>query len=1076
MHEAKLEFKALNIVSAAAGTGKTHCIQETLAEWVRTGHVAPDRIVAVTFTETAAAELQTRIREALVSAGMLEEALRLDNAYISTIHSFGLRLIGEFAFDAGISPSPRLLNDDEVRLLLGRALATSDRANTLVQGLDRHGYKANHDRTVSTEDRFRKRVLALAGKLRAMGSDTGCDTLTGYAETGIRTIYGETHGEQEPLRQALYQSVATLMEAFPGDLTKVHGAKYGVTIHKKLTSDFRQIAIARAGGGEWLEHDWKLWQYLRKLRQQSTRQNPLPEGYADAVTTVISMANSLPEHPGPLVDAVAHAVGLLEATVDLLGAYSLEKKQRGLVDYTDMVSEAYRMLVDPESPVSAALSQRLGCLVVDEFQDTNPLQFSLLWSLTRGNLPTVVVGDLKQAIMGFQDADSRLFERLCGDNPADTTTQSGNFRSSAQLMEWINLVGKGLFGENYTELAPKAPYESRVEHPLEVIESARNLKPRQWAAQTVLRISELLNADPSVEVYDKHLKAHRPLRGGDIAVLCFKNDRLKTYAEELRRAGVRCRLQEEGWLDSRIVQLVWHCLSYIADPGDLHAALYLSATELGHSNLAPALSAVLARRPFDGFPFTILDEAASGSPDRTVGDLLDEVIDRLDLYGVTSAWPNAREARANLLRLSEECLGFMSANRDAMASGGYHGTGVKTFQSWLKGKVARDRDGDLQPEPSVGDDDAVQLMTWHRSKGREWPVVCVCGLDQKEFPRLPAETVEYPGFEGIELSSILDHARIGIYPEFDAPEQHQQFQAGLWDELGSTMDRLLYVAMTRAREKVILEWPSAPQKDEDKMTYFKRFVARTGAAMTPEGMQIAGGIYPCRHDNLGEMVPDPLDAVEPDHQLPTIGRRAITPAPLPDSPTPELYTPSSLHNSECAIPGGRREEVYGRPLVIDFPGITDPQEKGKILHRAFEVLSQHPERKVLLSDAVGRALTTEQADAIAGAVTAFDRWIAETLKPLSVNAEVPLLTLDGNGSVVTGFADMLVETADGIWIVDHKSDQVTTPEILEERFRIYYPQLKCYADALATVAGSKPVRGFVVNWLSFGMVSVLEIE
>ncbi len=246
MHEAKLEFKALNIVSAGAGTGKTHCIQETLAEWVRTGRVAPDRIVAVTFTETAAAELQTRIREALVSAGMLEEALRLDNAYISTIHSFGLRLIGEFAFDAGISPSPRLLNDDEVRLLLGRALATSDKANTLVQALDRHGYKANHDWTVSTEERFRKRVLALAGKLRSMDSGTGCDTLTGYAEAGIRTIYGRPAHEGEALRQELYQGIVAILDAFPSDISKRQDLELKDSPRKQVRENYRRLTFAMA--------------------------------------------------------------------------------------------------------------------------------------------------------------------------------------------------------------------------------------------------------------------------------------------------------------------------------------------------------------------------------------------------------------------------------------------------------------------------------------------------------------------------------------------------------------------------------------------------------------------------------------------------------------------------------------------------------------------------------------------------------------------------------------------------------------------------------------------------------------
>src|SRR4030067_555440 len=108
----------LALIPAGAGSGKTYRIQTQLADWVISGEVAPDRILAVTFTNAAAAELKGRIRFELVRRKRILDALRLEEAYISTIHSFRVRLLAAFAFEGGISPSPRLLNDDDAGFLL----------------------------------------------------------------------------------------------------------------------------------------------------------------------------------------------------------------------------------------------------------------------------------------------------------------------------------------------------------------------------------------------------------------------------------------------------------------------------------------------------------------------------------------------------------------------------------------------------------------------------------------------------------------------------------------------------------------------------------------------------------------------------------------------------------------------------------------------------------------------------------------------------------------------------------------------------------------------------------------------
>ena len=121
----------LTLIPAGAGSGKTYRIKEQLADWVETGLVKPDRIAAVTFTESAASELRERIRTTLMMRGRLEDALRLDQSFISTIHGFGNRLLVEYAFEAGSCPTPRLLAEDEEQLLLRKAIARIDRIEPL---------------------------------------------------------------------------------------------------------------------------------------------------------------------------------------------------------------------------------------------------------------------------------------------------------------------------------------------------------------------------------------------------------------------------------------------------------------------------------------------------------------------------------------------------------------------------------------------------------------------------------------------------------------------------------------------------------------------------------------------------------------------------------------------------------------------------------------------------------------------------------------------------------------------------------------------------------------------------------
>ena len=127
-----------------------------------------------------------------------------------------------------------------------------------------------------------------------------------------------------------------------------------------------------------------------------------------------------------------------------------------------MIDGARLLLEQPE--VLDHLADRFDCLVIDEFQDTNPLQFSFLWKLHKAGVPALIVGDLKQSIMGFQSADPRLMGSLLEQHPEQCTPLDCNWRSQAHLMDVINAFGEQLFGKDYAPLTPKAPYKSRL-HP-----------------------------------------------------------------------------------------------------------------------------------------------------------------------------------------------------------------------------------------------------------------------------------------------------------------------------------------------------------------------------------------------------------------------------------------------------------------------------------------------------------------------------------------------------------------------------------------------------------------------------------
>ncbi len=320
-----MSLPTLTIIPAGAGSGKTYTIQKKLSEWVSKGLVSPERIVAVTFTEAAAAELRERIRSELTSAGRIEDALKLDQAYISTIHGFGLRLLTEFAFDAGISPELRLLNEDEEDVLMRRSLAATDKADTVLMQLGTFGYRYDFSSEATAEDQFRGRVMGLIRKLRSIARLEPDDNILPHALERVRKLYGETSTAAH-LEKRLKSSVDALLKQFPGSLADIYPNNQAAS--KTLRKNYRDLKSAEKEID--LTEDWSLWQRLRDLRI-SKRGSQLPDGYDDLAAKVMEAASALPRHPGPLSEALVHVEALMAASQDSLARYAQHKKDKGLI-------------------------------------------------------------------------------------------------------------------------------------------------------------------------------------------------------------------------------------------------------------------------------------------------------------------------------------------------------------------------------------------------------------------------------------------------------------------------------------------------------------------------------------------------------------------------------------------------------------------------------------------------------------------------------------------------------------------------------------------------------------------------
>ncbi|MFK7808681.1 MAG: UvrD-helicase domain-containing protein [Saprospiraceae bacterium] len=805
----------IKIISAGAGSGKTYRLTEemvALLEDDKNG-VRANGIIATTFTNKAAAELQERVRIRLLEKGMAEKANELTNALIGTVHGLGVKLLKRFAFEAGVSPEVAIVADEDQQVLFNKSLAailTEDRILAIQKSSERLGM------TAEEADRWRKLVKDLTDVARS--NDFSIEVLERSKKLSFESflpLLGERSVNSseffnEKLLRLLNESITALENN--ADETKTT-LKAQNTLKNILTN------LELRG-----ELNWQDWVRIAKVKAGAKSR--------DDVEELIEFAKTHDEHPKFHDDIKDFINQIFDIAISALEEYDRYKKERGLIDYVDMETLVKGLLEHPE--VREVLADEIDLLMVDEFQDTSPIQLDMFLKLSQIVKHSIWVGDPKQSIYGFRGADPKLMQEIITANGID---KENILKYSWRSREDIVNVTNSLFCKAFTEIPKERvllkakrtkednPDDSKFKsEPLEMNDAIQHwhfefgegrMPGKPWMENCLANSIRSLLLEREVPVLPKGTNTARKIRPGDIAVLCRSNRACQEVADALHRAGLKAAIARTGLLKTAESKLILACLKFLLHASDSLsiAEILLLAADMKTEEIIEDRLAYLKEvgdLPFweeqwaeDNWFVNRLNELREEAKDLSGAEILDLLLEELNLRRIIASWGKTDQRMANVDMIRFYALKYEEAcNRLHIAAS------LGGFLLWLNDL----EDKELDQQGSGEGEEAVNVMTYHKSKGLEWPAVICYDLEGSLRESTYGLKI-IPDSDKVDLSNLLGNrwVRFWINPygkqsrntsleeRMKASEAFAQARKEALEEEA----RLLYVGITRARDYLI---------------------------------------------------------------------------------------------------------------------------------------------------------------------------------------------------------------------------------------------------------------------------------
>jgi ATP-dependent helicase/nuclease subunit A len=1045
------DFDTSFVLEAGAGTGKTTLLVDRIEGLVRSGRARLTEIAAVTFTENAATTMKLRLRERLEhvradAALPAPERLRaqqaldvLERAQVSTIHALCAAILQERPLECGVAPGFRVADETEADLLFAEAWEEwlsqrlgGGRGELLLEALDADiPLESVGPWGERTTLRGLCRRLLEQRDLRPLVAEAdpdpaACrDAIAAQALRGLELAAGARRGDALADRLEVLGRIAVESQSLEGD-----------ALRERLLA-IQGLQLGRVFGHK---GHWPSEAALEEAR-----------GVGRAVVRALAdfRARAAESLHGRLVTALQEA----------LAYYARRKAEAGVLDFLDLLVKARDALRDRQA-VRSALRRRLRYLLIDEFQDTDPLQVEIAL-LIAGERPgdLVLVGDAKQSIYRFRRAEAALFAdvtaRLRSRPGCAVLKLTQNFRSRPAILRFVNrsfaelIVASAESGQPaYEPLAPPPQLADepsvlalRFDEPL--AEGEALLKAEARALARFLRTV----AEGGLPVRDPVAGGRRPSRAGDVMVLVRRLTQVKILEESLEAAELRFTVEGgKSFFDRQEVHEVLAVLRAIEDPDDrlaLVAALRSSFFGVSDRDLVVYH---LAGGPLRAGPeHAALPAGAELQPalqaiaelhgERlrvSVAALIERLFERTRILAALAGTRSGERRAANLekvVTLARQAgdLGVLS---------------LRGFVRLLEERIGSAREEPDLPRTRPGDPDTVRVLSIHKAKGLEAPVVAVfdCADDARGRP----DTVPL-----WEEGAIAIGFRQGCQPP-------------RWEELrrreeaksAAELRRLLYVACTRPRDFLVLPRPPGD--------------ARVGELWKDLLLRLP------RQDDADCRLVD-VDALPaPPEPEPGLDLRALANAQGEDPLAVSWERERRLLLEEAAwrpfVPiSVTRAARRAAPLEAVAPSAVG-RRFGSLVHQILEWIpldapGQASGMAAALAPRFGldAAAAERAADAVRRALAL--PVIERARRASRVFRELPLVFPEGS-ELIEGVVDLVFEEQGGLVVVDYKTDGIG-PEQALERADHHAPQLRLYARGLTQATGL-PARERLVLFTALG--------
>ena len=1053
-------MKNTTFVSAGAGSGKTYRLTQDIAKMITEGKCQAEEIILTTFTEAAAKELREKVRSTLYSKGLYDAAINIDNATIGTIHSIAYQFVSRYWYLLGISANVSIMDTEGSRLCISQSLASlpTEEDLKLFDTMCR-SFNLTIPQSSQLDFEFWKRELKdIIDKTVELCIDEKqleeakedskklLNEVIQWSNFNIsRDIIGEVVSKLKPIFDAIESKARKDKEEKRKELEdsiselKKYDGKIDDFPFAKL------ISIAQS----YSTYNSKLAKYIQ-------------DDFSDSVLYFTELVDKLP-HSVQVRNLVENYIDtIFRLAIQWKKEYEEFKCKRCLLDFGDLLQKFYELLQKEE--VVADIQSRYKVAFVDEFQDCSPLQVKSFVRLSELMERSVWVGDIKQAIYGFRGTNTELIKSIIDevqlgkdDNNLDRLEHC--WRSNKTIVDLVNnifcenvfrgqlpdeLIRLGM--PNRTENDPPAPQGRELQH-MHFVCGRKEDVPEALAE----KVEELITSGT--------------FKANEIAILYRYNSDVKKCAKALKERGIAYNARfdsETNEVESStddISSFINAVVSFAArGDNELSKAIIANRIEPGCStsklltnrlqylesdnNEQNWLSDLNIIGRISDIRKAIDNQSVSAAIETMVVELnLVDLIKRIDPKAPTHNYCAALQSKA-------------ATYEGLCANFGLSSTLVG-FVEYLK----------EQPIEYPGDDNGVSVMTYHKSKGLEWPCVILCSLhkapvDPKKafFGALTYNTKTETLLRLIPGS--IKGLTSGIMNRFENNDFFKEIRCTTINEA----KRLMYVGMTRPKEQLILTTYGSKNGDD----WLTAIGCDTIDSHSPASV-INWGNANWKHLVTEYVVPEQEDTVaetiefkvlKQPKERPSFDMKFVSPSKAKS--IKQQYTVEQCANFAERISATAAD---GKDNTI-----------GDFIHHTMCLWNGDKAIIETLANAYGVRVDVE---VVAISITNFWSWMENTYgKATQIDRELPFSFVNEKGQVVTGEIDLVYRTTEGDVLVDYKTYQGSVAHLTDESSdfhtgKKYGGQISLYEEALKR--NNSVIRDRLVCYLSLGVIIKMKL-